>query len=75
MNKHYILLFLLLILISLSGCASYDYLLCGDDGVYKHTAFGSSAICYGDLACPKDFPLIARYKTYSSDFDNSLKLK
>lgn len=38
----------------ISGCASYDYLLCGDDGVCKYTGFPIkrlTAICKGDKAC------------------------
>jgi hypothetical protein len=38
----------LLLLLNMLGCASYDYLLCGDSGVAEHTMMGLGAVCNGD---------------------------
>ena len=45
------IILLISLLFAISGCASYDYLLCGDSGVYEYTGFPwlrFSAICNKD---------------------------
>jgi hypothetical protein len=38
----------ILLLLNTMGCASYDYLLCGDSGVLQRTMMGLGAVCNGD---------------------------
>jgi hypothetical protein len=38
----------LLLLLNMFGCASYDYLLCGDSGIFQRTMLGLGAVCNGD---------------------------